>query len=103
MLKGHPVAGIDPQMNVDMPPWWTSYVSVDDADESAARIVAEGGQVVAEPMNVLDAGRMAVALDRFGADQGVAAVVDVEGTTWPGWGILSFRPAWTLSGFVMPL
>ena len=67
MLNGRPVAGLGPQMNPEMPPWWTTYVSVDDADESAANIVAAGGQLLVEPMDVLDVGRMVVALDRSGA------------------------------------
>lgn len=67
MLGGKPVAGLGPQMNPDMPPWWTTYVTVADADETAAAIVADGGTVIVEPMDVLDVGRMAVAVDPAGA------------------------------------
>lgn len=67
MLDGKPVAGLGPQMNPDMPPWWTTYVTVADADETAAAITADGGTVVVPPMDVLDVGRMAVAMDPAGA------------------------------------
>jgi uncharacterized protein len=36
MFNGHAVAGMGPQMNPDMPPFWTTYVSVADADETTA-------------------------------------------------------------------
>jgi predicted enzyme related to lactoylglutathione lyase len=67
MLDGKPVAGLGPQMNPDMPPWWTTYVSVADANETAAAITADGGNVLVQPMDVLDVGRMAVAMDPTGA------------------------------------
>lgn len=67
MLDGKPVAGLGPQMNPDLPPWWTTYVSVGDADETAAAIKADDGSVLVEPMDVLDVGRMAVAQDPTGA------------------------------------
>jgi predicted enzyme related to lactoylglutathione lyase len=67
MLDGQPVAGLGPQMNPNMPPFWTTYVTVSDADESAAAITSNGGTVIVEPMDVLDVGRMAVAMDPAGA------------------------------------
>src|SRR5262245_60449072 len=48
-------------------PVWNTYVWVDDADASAAAARAAGGTVVAEPFDVMDAGRMAVILDPEGA------------------------------------
>lgn len=67
LLDGKPVAGLGPQMNADMPPFWTTYVSVADAGEIAAAIVDDGGSIVVEPFDVLDVGRMAVASDPGGA------------------------------------
>ena len=67
LLDGKPVAGLGPQMNTDMPPWWTTYISVADADETAAAIKADGGSVMMDPFDVLDVGRMAVAADPAGA------------------------------------
>ena len=56
-----------PQMNPDMPPWWTTYVSVADADATTAAVTANGGQVLMPPMDVLDVGRMAIFMDPAGA------------------------------------
>ena len=67
MLDNKPVAGLGPQMNTDMPPWWTTYITVTNADESAAAIKEDGGSVMVEPFDVLDVGRMAVAADPAGA------------------------------------
>jgi predicted enzyme related to lactoylglutathione lyase len=67
MLGDKPVAGLGPQMNGDMPPFWTTYISVADADETAAAITEDGGTLLVEPMDVLDVGRMAVAVDPTGA------------------------------------
>ena len=66
-LDGKPVAALGPQMNTDMPPFWTSYISVADADETAAAIQQDGGTLIVEPMDVFDFGRMAVAVDPTGA------------------------------------
>lgn len=64
--KERPVAGLGPQQNPG-PPYWTTYVSVADADETVAKVKAAGGTVFVEPMDVLDAGRMAVFADPTGA------------------------------------
>jgi len=61
------VAGLGPQMNHDLPPFWAAYVSVADAAETAAAATAAGGQVVAGPMDVFDAGSMAVLVDAVGS------------------------------------
>ncbi len=67
MLNGKAVAGMGPQMNPDMPPFWTTYVSVVDADATSATVTANGGQVLMPPMDVLDVGRMAIFMDPAGA------------------------------------
>lgn len=50
-----------------MPPAWNAYVTVDSADDAAARAAELGATVIAEPFDVLDAGRMAVIQDPTGA------------------------------------
>src|SRR5437764_7556734 len=62
-LAGKNVAGLGPQMNREMPPFWTVYVTVADADETLAKASVAGGTVVMGPMDVFDAGRMAVIKD----------------------------------------
>lgn len=67
--NGHSAAGmmaLSPEMG-DMPPVWTTYVTVDDAAAAAARVEAAGGAVYRPPMDVMDAGRMAVVADPVGA------------------------------------
>jgi uncharacterized protein len=66
-LRGKPVAGLMPLMQEGQPPAWSTYVSVEDADATAAKVREAGGQVLAEPMDVLDLGRMAVFMDTTGA------------------------------------
>jgi predicted enzyme related to lactoylglutathione lyase len=50
-----------------MPPVWTSYISVDDLDAATAKVAPAGGTVAQPPMDVMDAGRMAVITDPTGA------------------------------------
>ena len=66
MLGDAAVAGLGPLFG-DMPPCWNTYVTVTDADEAAAAASAAGGRVLMEPMDVLDAGRMAGIADPGGA------------------------------------
>lgn len=65
-LRGRDVAAIGPAMNPG-PPAWMTYISVASVDDTAAAITGAGGTVVAPPMDVMDAGRMAVAQDPTGA------------------------------------
>jgi predicted enzyme related to lactoylglutathione lyase len=50
-----------------MPPNWMSYVCVANADESVAKAKSLGGNVIVEPFDVADYGRMAVLFDPQGA------------------------------------
>ncbi|HKP21567.1 MAG TPA: VOC family protein, partial [Thermoleophilaceae bacterium] len=46
---------------------WNTYICVDSADETAAKVRDAGGSVIMEPFDVMDAGRMAVVADPEGA------------------------------------
>ncbi len=46
---------------------WNTYVWVESADDTAAKVRDAGGGVVMEPFDVMDAGRMAVLTDPEGA------------------------------------
>jgi uncharacterized protein len=48
-------------------PAWASYVTVDDADAAASRAAELGANLLAEPFDVMDAGRMATIQDPTGA------------------------------------
>jgi uncharacterized protein len=71
MKNGKPVAGMMPLMQEGQPPAWTTYVSVADADATAAAVREAGGNVMAEPMDVMDLGRMAIFADPTGAVFGI--------------------------------
>jgi predicted enzyme related to lactoylglutathione lyase len=46
---------------------WNTYVWVEDADQTAAKVREAGGAVLMEPMDVFDSGRMAIFADPEGA------------------------------------
>ena len=66
LLHGRSVAGFGPQMNPG-PPFWATYINVDDAEATAAKVVEAGGQVVVPVMDVMGFGHMAVFIDNAGA------------------------------------
>jgi predicted enzyme related to lactoylglutathione lyase len=71
LKNGLPAAGIGPAPEGQPYSAWTSYLAVDDADATAATIREAGGQMITEPMDVLDAGRLAIAADPTGAVFGI--------------------------------
>lgn len=71
-LNGRGAAGVGPKMApADAPTIWMTYLATSDADATATKIMRAGGQLVMEPSEVMDAGRMAVAVDPIGAAFGV--------------------------------
>jgi predicted enzyme related to lactoylglutathione lyase len=68
---GKNIGGLMPAMQEGQPTAWSTYVSVTDADETAAKVKDAGGNVVVEPMDVMDLGRMAFFADPTGAVFGV--------------------------------
>jgi predicted enzyme related to lactoylglutathione lyase len=46
---------------------WNTYVWVDSADETTAKAVSSGATIIVEPLDVFDAGRMAMFADPEGA------------------------------------
>ncbi|MDP2710733.1 MAG: VOC family protein [Solirubrobacteraceae bacterium] len=96
-LGGRDVAGIGSQQPGSPPPQWLTYIAVDSADATAAAVRAAGGRVLVEPLDVFDAGRMAVCADPQGAvfclwqanQHKGAAIVNAPGT-W-NWSDLKTR------------
>jgi uncharacterized protein len=70
LRDGKPVAGLSPLMAEGQPVAWSTYVATDDADGVAERVTSNGGQVVVEPMDVMELGRMTVFVDPAGAALG---------------------------------
>lgn len=68
LQNGRAVAGIGPRQGPPgAPPVWTTYLATDDLDQTAGAVTAAGGQLLMAPMDVMDAGRMAMAADPGGA------------------------------------
>lgn len=66
---GRSVAGMGgqgPDM-AGMPPVWSTYVAVDDPSATAEKVTAAGGTVMMPPMQVMEAGEMAIFADPTGA------------------------------------
>jgi len=67
-LRGDDVAAVGsipegaPQMAA-----WNTYIWVESADATAAKVLEAGGRTLMEPFDVMDAGRMAVCADPEGA------------------------------------
>lgn len=89
-LGGDEVAAIAPATD-QFPPHWNSYVTVESADDAAAKGQELGGSAAAEPFDVMEAGRMAVLMDPTGAALcvweprdaiGAARVNDPGALTW---------------------
>jgi predicted enzyme related to lactoylglutathione lyase len=70
-IDGKTVAGLGPHTNPAAPAHWSTYVNVTSADDTIAKVTANGGTVYVEPMDVMDAGRMAVFADPDGAAIGL--------------------------------
>jgi predicted enzyme related to lactoylglutathione lyase len=69
---GAQVAGLGPkQGGPEVRPSWTTYIATEDADATVSKIRSAGGQLLVEPMDVMDIGRMAIAADPGGAVFGV--------------------------------
>jgi hypothetical protein len=96
-LGGRDVAGASPVMQDGQPCEWNTYVSVEDADATMAKVRDAGGTVVVEPLDVMGMGKMALFTDPAGATCGIwepgtfvgAAVVNENGTL--GWNELVTR------------
>lgn len=70
--NGRMVAGVGPKMaGPDSPSVWVTYFATADADQTARKITEAGGHIVAPPMDVMEQGRFAVAVDTAGAAFGV--------------------------------
>jgi len=75
-LRGSRVAAVGSQEpGAQHRPFWNTYVSVANTDDTAAKVVPAGGTIVSPPMDVGTAGRMAVLRDPAGA------VLSLWGTT----------------------
>jgi uncharacterized protein len=70
-LRGRRVAAISEMRNPSTPPFWNVYLATDDCDRTAERAREAGGELLMEPMDVADDGRMAIVRDPVGAQFGL--------------------------------
>lgn len=68
---GANVAGLMPVMSEAQPTAWLSYISVDNAELTTAKVRAAGGEPLFDPVDVMDLGRMAFLRDPSGAAFGI--------------------------------
>jgi len=67
LVAGRQAAGLGPKPpGTPMPNAWTLYLAVDDLDATCARLADAGGRVTMPPIQVMDAGRMAIAQEPTG-------------------------------------
>jgi predicted enzyme related to lactoylglutathione lyase len=66
-LRGENVAAVGSQSGGAQPAAWNTYVWVEDADETAAKVRDAGGTVLEEAMDIMDSGRLAIFADPAGA------------------------------------
>jgi predicted enzyme related to lactoylglutathione lyase len=66
-LDGSTVAAVGGPPQEGAPPAWNTYISVESVDRTVEKVRGAGGQVVLEPTDIPDAGRMAVFADPEGA------------------------------------
>jgi uncharacterized protein len=67
-IRGRSVAAVTPAPEGAPPAAvWNTYICVDDADETSAKVRDAGGAVLMGPFDVMDAGRMGVFADPEGA------------------------------------
>lgn len=112
-LEGHDVAGMmaqgDDERAQGVPPMWRTYVSVESADEVAARVPELGGTLLAPAFDVMDFGRSTVFLDAEGAFLAAwepkthigSAIVNQPGAF--GWSELASRDPDTAKAFYTAL
>ena len=93
-LRGRDVAAIGSERDGDAPsvPAWRTYMWVESADNTVARVRRAGGSVVMEPFDLLDAARAAVVSDAAGAEFGVWQPGEHKGA-----GIVNEPGAWSMS------
>ena len=80
LLQGRPVAAIMPRPEGNpFPNLWSTHLAADDLDATAAKAKAAGSEFMMEPMDVMTAGRLALAMDPTGATFGLWQAGDHKG------------------------
>jgi predicted enzyme related to lactoylglutathione lyase len=67
LLRGRAAAAITPEFDAASGPAWRVFLATPDCDDTVRQVRRSGGDVLLEPTDVLDQGRMAFARDPTGA------------------------------------
>jgi predicted enzyme related to lactoylglutathione lyase len=70
-VRGNQVAGVGPMQEGVERPVWSTYLETADLDATVQKVRDAGGTILAGPMDVMDAGRLAVFADPTGAATGL--------------------------------
>ncbi|MGB9376711.1 MAG: VOC family protein [Mycobacteriales bacterium] len=84
---GRNAAALSPPQGPEQPSAWTVYLATDDTDASAKQVVANGGSIIVDPMDIPGTGKMAIARDPQGASFGLwqsAGMIGTEVYSEPG-------------------
>ena len=75
MQNGNSVGALYSQMpdeqQMGIPPHWNTYIATNSADEAAKKAKSLGANILKEPFDVMNVGRMAVIQDPTGAILGL--------------------------------
>jgi predicted enzyme related to lactoylglutathione lyase len=98
-LRGRDVAAIGSPIPEQAPPVpsWTTFIQVDSAEETAARVKEAGGSVIVGPMESLEGGSIAIAADPAGA-----AFAVWEQAKHRGAEVINEPGAWAMSMLITP-
>lgn len=83
-ISGKDVAGIGPKQMDEQPSAWTVYIGTPDAAETAKKMEAAGGKIIAPVMEVGDQGHMAIVQDPSGAFLGLWQAKNMVGAQGAG-------------------
>lgn len=89
------VGGYAPRKAAGAAPHWTSYVSVDDVDAAAQRVVAKGGKILDAAMDIPGVGRMARVADAQGAEFNLFRDAKDDADLAPADGTFYWNELWT--------
>lgn len=73
---GQPIGGVMALPREGCPVTWTTYVTVDNIDETVKLAESLGGRIIVPPMDIPEVGRLAIFADPQGA--GIAAITYVK-------------------------
>ena len=92
-LDGEDVAGLASSQTPGQPPYWMTYIAVENAEDAAAKIAAAGGEALFEPFTIMEDGRMGVFRD--GADGAIFSVW--QPLSFAGAGVVNRVGAWVMN------